>query len=150
MRSMALPGNQHALKLKTPELRQAAYKQYCDHLSLGKSKESWYFEHPELSITAKGLERYLKDTDEFPPIKKEIAEAKGFAKWEQVLEDSATGKDHGKTNTTSLLTILRNKYGFDRDKDPHHEKKQETEQAMGKLMTHLDSVNSSKSNISNE
>ena len=31
---MAPKGNQNAIKLRDPEVRQEAYRQYCDHLSI--------------------------------------------------------------------------------------------------------------------
>ena len=44
-------GNKNGIKLKDPDIRRIAYQSYCDHLAKGKSKRSWYFEHPELTCT---------------------------------------------------------------------------------------------------
>lgn len=106
-------GNQNAKKLDTPELRKLAYDSYCDHIAKGKDKTSWYLEEP-VELTWDTIEKYIKnDPVEFDPIKKRIAEAKGFAIWEQIVEDSAIGrnKEH---NTATLQMKMRCKFGWDR------------------------------------
>lgn len=106
-------GNKNGIKLKDPNIRQLAYSQYCAHLAKGKSKRSWYFEHPEFRCTWETLEKYLDDQVEFDPLHKKIAEVKGFAYWEGVVEDSATGKNK-EANTASLQMLMRNKYAWDK------------------------------------
>jgi len=106
-------GNKNGLKLKDPSIRQLAYAQYCEHLAKGKSKKSWYFEHPEFRCTWETIEKYLDDDIEFDPLHKKIAEAKGFAYWEGVVEDSATGKNKD-ANTASIQMLMRNKYAWDK------------------------------------
>jgi len=114
---MAAPkGNQNGTKIKNPNLRQLAYDQYCDHLAKGKSKKSWHFEHPELTCCWKTMEKYIKDEIEFPPIKKEIAEAKGFYHWENVVEEAAIGTNE-KANVAALQMLMRNKYGWDKPQE---------------------------------
>src|SRR5215469_8837223 len=127
-------------KLKTIELQKQAYKEFCAHLASGKSKQSWTFIHKDLKLTSKGFENYLKDTQTFPPIDREIAEAQGFAYWEQVVADSATGKDHGKANTRSLAMIMQNKYGWDKEEknQPLEEKKDQCQSTLDKISNHLD------------
>ncbi len=56
----ALPGNQYNKKLKTPELKAEAYRQYCAHIAEGYSKENFWFEHPDLTITWETVETYIK------------------------------------------------------------------------------------------
>lgn len=107
-------GNKNATKLKTPELKVEAYQQYCAHLAKGKSKKSWYFEHPELELTAETMEKYISDNPiDFRPITREIAEIKGFAYWEEVVEQSARGENEA--NTASLQMLMRNKYKWDKE-----------------------------------
>lgn len=107
-------GNKNAVKLKTSELKEEAYRQYCAHLAKGKSKESWYFEHPEVELTWETMEKYIASSPiEFPTIKRKVAEIKGFAYWEDVVEKSAEGKN--KANTPSLQMLMRNKYGWDKE-----------------------------------
>lgn len=115
----APPGNSYGTKLKDSEVRQLAYKQYCEHIARGKSKKSWCFDHPQLRCTWNTMEKYIKDDKEFDPLQKEIAESQGYAHWESVVEDSATGKNQ-KANTASLQMLMRNKFGWDK-----HENKTE-------------------------
>ena len=110
----AAPDNQNGIALKDPNIRQIAYKSYCDHIALGKSKDSWYFEHEDLTCTYKTFQKYIKNEIEFPPIKREIAECKGYQKWESIAENSATGADKKKSNTASLQMVMRNKFGWDK------------------------------------
>lgn len=107
-------GNQNNKKLDTPELRAKAYAQYCAHIASGKSKRSWCFEHPNLTLTWETMEKYIKsDNIEFDPDTKKIAESKGFAVWEGTLEGCAKG--HNKeANVAALQMIMRNKFGWDR------------------------------------
>lgn len=109
-------GNKNGTKLKEPEVRQMAYAQYCDHLAKGKSKRSFVFKHPQFSCTWETMEKYIKDEIEFDPLQKKIAEAHGFGVWEEVVEDSAIGKNK-KANTASLQMLMRNKFDWDKVTD---------------------------------
>lgn len=109
-------GNSNGVALKDPEVRQKAYKSFCEHLSKGLSYHSWFYEDDQdNSCVGKTMLSYIKDNPlEFPSVKKEIADSKGFAFWEGVLKDSATGKNKD-ASTASLQMIMRNKYGWDRE-----------------------------------
>ena len=144
----ALPGNQNAKKLTTDELKKLAYKQYCEHLAKGKSKRSWYFDHPDLQLTARGFENYLENESEFPPKQREMAESKGYEKWEQIAEDSATGADKGRSNTASLQMVMRNKFGWDKEKREQIQTSADNDKAMKKLINHLNQSEENKSNSS--
>ena len=115
--SKALKGNQNGVKLKDPAVRQLAYKQYCAWLALGKSWLSFTFVHEFLMCTGETIESYIKlYPDEFPPIQKEIAFKQGYAKWEEITEDSAIGKNKD-ANTASLQMVMRNKFKWDKKTD---------------------------------
>lgn len=106
-------GNKFRQNLNTPELRQQAYKSYCEHLASGKGKKSWHMTYP-VSLTWESMEKYIRDyPDELDPIHKKIAESKGYAYWESVVEDSAAGKNKD-ANTATLQMLMRNKYRWDR------------------------------------
>jgi hypothetical protein len=135
-------GNQNALKLSTPELKQEAYRQYCEHLSRGKARESWYFEHPDLSLTWETVEKYMKEDVDFIPIKKKIATAKGFAYWENVVEDSAKGKN-AKANTATLQMLMRNKYGWDKPLNKHTDASEVHHEYYDALMEQISNLQSS-------
>lgn len=107
-------GNKNAIKLKTPELKAEAYRQYCAHLAKGKSKKSWYFEHPDLQLTFETMDKYIAENPiDFRPITRQIAEIKGFAYWEEIVEQSARGENQA--NTASLQMLMRNKYKWDKE-----------------------------------
>lgn len=120
MSGQQMIGNKNGLKLKDPIVRQQAYESYCAHLAKGKSKRSWVFEHPDHSCTWETLETYLKDETEFDPVKKKVALSQGFAKWEEVCEESANGKNQ-RANTASLQMVMRNKFGWDKIKPENSE-----------------------------
>lgn len=108
-------GNKNGVKLKDPDLRQEAYRQYCEHLAEGYSQESFCFDHPQLTVTYKTMNRYIEENPlEFPPIQKEKAKLKGYKMWEGVAMDSAKGLNKD-ANTASLQMIMRNKYGWDKE-----------------------------------
>ena len=105
--------NKNGLKLKPADVRQDAYADYCAYLATGKAKRGWVYDKDGYTCTWETMEKYIKDTLEFDPLKKKAAEAQGFKKWEAVVEDSAEGKNT-KANTATLQMLMRNKYGWDR------------------------------------
>lgn len=113
-------GNKNGLKLKDPEVRQQAYKSYCEHLAKGKSKRSWCFEHPQLTCTWETLEKYLENDLEFDPKHMKTALAKGYAKWEQIVEDGAVGTNQD-VNPACLQMVMRNKFGWDKERAGNNE-----------------------------
>ena len=113
-------GNQYGVKLKDPSIRQQAYGSYCDHLSKGKSKRSWCFEHPDFTCTWETMEKYLQDSLEFEPIQMKLSLSKGYATWEAIAEDGATGKNR-RVNPACLQMVMRNKFGWDKQKEGNSE-----------------------------
>ena len=109
------PGNQNGLKLKDPEIRQEAYKQYCQHIASGESKESFVFQHPELTCTHQTMEKYIaKDPIEFPPIHKEIAESLSFLHWTGLGKRMMLGQIE-KCQPAIFQMFMRNKFGWDKE-----------------------------------
>lgn len=107
-------GNKYNQALKDPEMRQKAYQSFCDHIAKGKMVKSWWFEDGDCSCTWETLYKYIKDTKEFDPVKKELASSKGLNHWESVIEDAAIGKND-KANVAALQMLMRNKFGWDKD-----------------------------------
>lgn len=108
-------GNTYATKLKDPEVRQEAYRQYCEWIGGGHSKEAFVFDHPELSVTSKTMDRYLRENPtEFPPIHKEIAEAKSLAIWEKRGLEMMMG-DIPKCQPAIFQMFMRNKFSWDKE-----------------------------------
>lgn len=107
-------GNQNALKLRDSDLRKKAYKQYCEWLARGKSQKSFTFVEVDLMCTYRTIESYMKtDPIDFPSLHMELAKCKGYAEWEQVVEDSARGINKD-ANTASLQMLMRNKFDWDK------------------------------------
>lgn len=112
---VAPKGNKNGLKLKSPDIRQLAYKEYCAHIAQGLSKECFTFKHEGLTCTFRTLERYIAENPvEFPPIHKEIAECESLKSWEMTAHDMAKGKIRN-CQPAVLQMIMRNKFGWDRD-----------------------------------
>ena len=134
---MAPPlGHETNKKLKTLELKKEAFRQYLEHLSKGKSKKSWYFEHPDLTLLWQTMETYIREEPEiFNPIQIEMAHAKGYQYWEQVAETSAEGKNQA--NTASLQMVMRNKFGWDKQENINKDSK---ETLVEKFLTKLDQL----------
>lgn len=107
-------GNKCAQKLTTPELKREAYRQYCDHIAKGKPQKSWYFEHPDLMLTSRCMENYIKDDPHnFPPINKEIAYSKNFDVWFEKGKDMMDSQD--KCQPAIYQMIMRNIHGWDKE-----------------------------------
>jgi hypothetical protein len=107
-------GNKNAVKLTTLALKEQAYQQYCQWIASGRSKEGWTFKHPELSLTHKSMEKYIKeDPVVFPSINKELAEADSFANWETRGLDMISGRS--KAEPALYQMFMRNKFGWDKE-----------------------------------
>lgn len=114
-------GSKNAQKLKTPDLRKEAYRQYCAHIAQGYPQDAWCFDHPELTLTSETMEKYIReDPINFDPINKERAKAAGYKMWFDVLSDSAKGINE-KASTASLQMIMRNKFKWDKQQHITHE-----------------------------
>jgi hypothetical protein len=138
----AQPGNKFGEKLKDPEVRKEAYRQYCAHLAKGKTKKSWFLKHPECTCTYQTIEGYFKEyPHEFDLLKRDSAYAEGLGVWEQHVENAALGENE-KANTASLQMAMRNKFGWDKE-----DRSKETidESKLGLLEKFFKSVGSSKS-----
>lgn len=118
-------GNDFAKKLKTKEIKDKVYQSYCDHLAKGKTQRSWYYEDEEVTLTSQTLETYIETDEDFNPIKKEVAKAKGLTIWEEHCENGALGVNK-EVNTPMMQMIMRNKFGWDKEKEQKEEKKEDT------------------------
>lgn len=113
---MAAPkGNKYKLRLKTPELRQLAYKQYCEHISSGMPLRCWYFQHPELSLGWETMEKYIRDYNDLDPKHKEEALAKKYEVWFKKGIEMMEGRVD-KCQPAIYQMIMRNIFGWDKEK----------------------------------
>lgn len=111
-------GNKNGTKLKEPDYRQEAYRQYCAHIASGKDKQSWKFIHPTdplKSLTHRTMERYLDECPlEFPAILMDMAKSDSFAIFEEEGKKLMRGAyKHG--SPVVWQTFMRNKFGYDKD-----------------------------------
>lgn len=114
-------GSKNAQKLKTPDLKQEAYRQYCAHIASGIPQDAWCFDHPQLTLTWETMEKYIReDPINFDPLKKQLARAESYKHWFGVLSDSAKGINE-KASTASLQMIMRNKFKWDKQQHITHE-----------------------------
>ncbi len=139
---MAAPkGNKNAKKLTTPELRQEAYRQYCEWIAKGECKEAWCFEHPELTLTSKTMEKYIKENPiEFPSLHKELAEAKSLAHWTSLGKDMMTSQQ--RCQPALYQMFMRNKFGW--DKESAEEKEEKAKRGVSLLEALVSSIEKTK------
>lgn len=111
-------GNKNGIKLKNPDYRQEAYRQYCEYISKGNSKEGWKFVHPVdilKSLCYKTMERYMRENPlEFPPILMDMAQCDSF----KVFEEDGKRLMKGQYRNGSpevWKTFMRNKFKWDKD-----------------------------------
>ncbi len=108
-------GNKNGVKLKDPDVRQDAYRQYCQHIASGESKESFVFQHPELTCTYKTMDKYIHENPiEFPPIHKEIAESLSFLHWTGLGKQMMLGEIE-KCQPAIFQMFMRNKFSWDKE-----------------------------------
>ena len=114
----APPGNKRGTKLKDPDVRQEAYKQYCDHIASGWPKEAFFYKHPEHSVCWKTMERYISENPaEFPSFLMEEAKALRYKHW---LTEGQTIMKGGYRGGSPIIwqTCMRNIFkdvGWDRE-----------------------------------
>jgi hypothetical protein len=110
-----IKGNKNGVKLKDPDVRQEAYRQYCQHIASGESKESWVFRHPHFTCTHQTMEKYIHESPiEFPPIHKQIAESLSFLHWTGLGKQMMLGKIE-KCQPAIFQMFMRNKFGWDKE-----------------------------------
>jgi hypothetical protein len=118
---MAMPkGYRNAAKLKTNDLKQKAYKGYCEHIASGKPKEGYVFKCPTETVTWETIEKYMaEDPVNFPPLLMKEARAKRYMIWFEKGNALIEGKyRHG--SPVVWQTIMRNMFrdiGWDKQED---------------------------------
>lgn len=102
------------IKLHTPEIKLEAFKQYCEHISRGKAKQSWSFEHPDITLTWQTMETYIANDKDgvFNTALIDDAVTRGYRYWEQFVEDATKMAVAHDTNAMAML--MRNKFRWDR------------------------------------
>jgi len=107
-------GNKYAVKLNSDELKQLAYKSYCDHIAQGKTHKSWYFEHDDLTLSWQSMESYIKNEPQvFNSKHKQVAEAKGLESWVKEGREMMTSEKRCQPAIYQMM--MRNIHGWDKE-----------------------------------
>lgn len=129
-------GNSFAQKLPTRELRKMAFDSYCEHIANGKSKRSWTMKS-SIKVSWETMEKYIKEySHEFDLDALKNATSIGFSKWEQVLDDSANGKNT-KANFASLKMKFNHVFNWGKDDNRPEANNEAAAAAQDKLMNQL-------------
>ena len=108
-------GNKNGLKLKKPEIRKEAHKQYCEWIASGMPKKAWCFEHPEFTCTYRTMDKYMAENPvEFPPIQKEVAQCKSYASWFRRGMEMLTSESKN-CQPAIYQMIMRNMFDWDKE-----------------------------------
>jgi hypothetical protein len=114
-------GNDFAKKLKTKEVKEKVYKDYCNHIATGAAHKSWKYEKNDLILTWETIEKYISEDKDFDPLHKQLAIAKSLAVWEKRGIDMMLGRIE-KCQPAIYQMFMRNKFGWDKQN-----KEQQTE-----------------------
>lgn len=127
--SKSLKGNKSGVKLKDPDVRQEAYRQYCEWIASGYPKEAFFFDHPTQYACSDTIERYIEENpSEFPPHLLRAAMSKRYKYWFDKGKNLVDGRmedipreNRGSPSPQVWQTIMRNMFkniGWDADQAP--------------------------------
>ena len=109
----AAKGNDYAKKLKTKEIKDKVYKDYCEHIAKGYPHKAWYYEKDGLSICYKTIENYLDKDEDFPSSQKNIAEAKALRIYIDLGREIMMGNVE-KAQPAIYQIFMRNMFSWDK------------------------------------
>ena len=114
--SKSLINNDRRTIIKDPDIRKIAYQAYVDWISAGNFKKTFTFEHEELLATYKTIEGYMERyPSEFPPLKREIAEAKCLQKWVDDGKEMMKPQEGQRVVPAIYNILMRNIHGWDKE-----------------------------------
>nr|CAB4126388.1 hypothetical protein UFOVP88_37 [uncultured Caudovirales phage] len=123
-------GNEKAKKLKTPDLRKEAYRQFCEHIAQGYPIKAWSFKYGDLIMSWRCMLGYIKQhASELPPLHKEVAHSQGLKVWiDKGIKNMERLKEDGKVFEPAIYQIMmRNMFGWDKEDQDKREVKSEAE-----------------------
>ncbi len=106
-------GNENNKALKTKEIKEIVYKDYCDHIAEGKSHKSWFYNKDGIRCGWETIETYIKEDIDFDPLHKEEAMAKSLDHWEKIGKGMMVGKIE-RCQPALYQMFMRNKFGWDK------------------------------------
>lgn len=128
-------GNKNGIKLKSPDIRQEAYKKYCEWIASGMPRKAWSFKHPEFTCSYRTMDKYIAENPiEFPPLTIEIAECDSYAHWFKKGIAMMEGTVE-KCQPAIYQMIMRNMHNWDKE---DHSNKQSNETLVEKFLNILD------------
>lgn len=111
-------GNKRATKLKDPDVRQEAYRQFCEHIASGWPVEAFFFDHPMHSVCWRTMLRYINESPgEFQPILMDKAKSARYKYWLGEGKNLMVGK-YKRGSPVVWQTCMRNIFkdvGWDRE-----------------------------------
>jgi hypothetical protein len=145
-RPESMKGNSNGTKLKEPDVRQEAYRQYCKHIAEGWPRDAFFFDHPTHSVCWQTMEKYLEDTTEFNPQLLKRAQAARYQHWMKKGINLMEGQ-YKNGSPVVWQTIMRNifrKQGWDNFKTHEEEVNRPNEQHFSKLMGQVNEAQSQR------
>jgi hypothetical protein len=101
-------GNKNGTKIKDAEMRQRAYKSFCDHIAEGYPQYAWFFDEDGYQLCWKTMRRYIDENPvEFPPLLMNRANSKKAKYWIDEGKKLMSGKYKG-GSPVAWQTIARN------------------------------------------
>ena len=112
---VAPKGNDYNKALKTKAQKLKVFKDYCEFIATGKSKESWYYHKDGLKIGWQSMETYIKTDQDLKPYTHLKADAESESL--RVFEAKGLNMMDGKVDKCQpaiFQMFMRNKFGWDK------------------------------------
>ena len=106
-------GNNNNARLKTKEIKEKVYKDYCEHIAKGLSHRSWSYDKDGIMLTWESMERYIREDVDLDPSYKQKAISASMVVWEKRGLDMMLGKIE-KCQPAIYQMFMRNKFGWDK------------------------------------
>lgn len=116
-------GNQYNKKLKSKEIKEKVYKDYCNHVAKGWSRKSWYYEKDGLTLSWETIESYIKNDEDFDPTHKQIAIAKALRLYEEWGKRMMMG-DIKNPQPALFQIFMRNMFSWDKNTEKKEQNKE--------------------------
>ena len=116
-------GNSNAKKLKSKEVKNKVYKDYCEHIAKGYSHKSWWYERDGLMLTWETIETYIKNDIDFDPSQKKVAVSKSLKIFEDWGRQIMLGEIKN-AQPAVFQIFMRKKFGYDKPAEAKEENKE--------------------------
>ena len=106
--------NKYASKLKTKEIKDKVYKDYCDHIAKGYPRQAWCYEKNGLTLTQESMEKYIKEDKDIDASHKQRALSKAL----KLYVEWGWNMMHGRVKNPQpaiYQIFMRNIFNWDKD-----------------------------------